>query len=137
MTSIILFYMHNCHYCDEFRPTWEKLKEYCKKKNIKMSEYEAGDVSLMQMDQSKNTTGVALDDINGFPTIIILKNGKEIRVQDRREEKIKELLEDYNQTGGYDPNYIYYPTSYPKGDYFEKYMKYKMKYLKLKQKCKK
>lgn len=94
MTSITLFYMNGCYHCEKFRPDWETIKKEIAKKDssIKVAEYEAAEQQMMQMDASKNVTGIILETVDGYPTIIIKKKGEEIRIVDRDVSKILEKL---------------------------------------------
>lgn len=134
--TIILFYMNGCGHCDQFKPIWNKLKPWCTKHNVRMREFEANEVQTMQFNQSLNDTGIDMSRVIGFPTIIIMDNGKEVIIKDRREEKIKELLlnsekkQTVVQTGGGMCTSEKCIIQNPKENkYYHKYLKYKSKYL--------
>ncbi len=63
--KVIFFHMQGCGWCDKFKPEWEKFKTMAGK-DIVTTEIEA---SKMTPDQQKK--------VRGFPTVMIVKNGKE------------------------------------------------------------
>lgn len=64
-TKVIFFYMNGCGWCEKFKPEWEKFKKMVGS-NVVTEEIEA---SKMTPEQQKK--------VRGFPTIMIVKNGKE------------------------------------------------------------
>jgi hypothetical protein len=93
MTSINLYFADWCHFCNDFKPTWEKVKAWCRENNIKAKEYEDSKIQAMQADPSKNNSGVPLEMIEGYPTIIIKRGaGDFTKVGDRGEENILKML---------------------------------------------
>ena len=155
MASLILFYSHGCIHCNHFMPVWEKIKSYCSKKlkDVKIHEVESGEMQLMQFEPSRNTTGVDLNEITGFPTIMIRRNtdGKLFPIEDRRQESIIKKLKsvvgenkhggdssDENDSkklnGGKKNKKVKVQTGGGNNSEFyrEKYLKYKKKYLDLK-----
>ena len=150
MTSITLMYASWCHFCQEFRPTWENIKIWCKKHNISANEFEDEQIQLMHTDSSKNTSGVPLDIIEGYPTIVIkYGSGNITKVGDRSEANIIKMLSTNEtkhgelplQSGGCSGNSctLKYKQKHcaSGGDlnsdmYKKKYLLYKAKYLKRK-----
>jgi thiol-disulfide isomerase/thioredoxin len=65
-SKVIFFYMNGCGWCEKFKPEWEKFKQMAGKQVI-TEEIEA---SKMTPEQQKK--------VRGFPTILIVKGGKEI-----------------------------------------------------------
>ncbi|ARF11011.1 thioredoxin [Hokovirus HKV1] len=67
MNKIILYYANWCGHCEEFLPEWKKLISYIENKKlpIECEHYEESNIP-------KNIS----DEIEGFPTIIIIKEGK-------------------------------------------------------------
>lgn len=117
--KIKFFYADWCGYCRMFKPDWNKFKEYIKNNNlvdnnnssvsIKVEEY--NDNNKMEMSKEK---------VRGFPTIIIYNDNNRIVYDDKRD--FETLLKFFNithsklnQSGG--------------NNYYNKYMKYKTKYL--------
>lgn len=141
--SITLFHMNGCGYCVAFTPTWNELVKWCKEHNIKTYDYEAKELHEM-LDPLKNNTGIQIENISGFPTIIILKDGIEEQVIDRHLESItnrlSELLNESDehpeivQTGGKcngSSCSIGGCDGSKQDAYYAKYLKYKHKYLHL------
>lgn len=93
MTSIILAHASWCQHCINFKPTWEKVKSWCKSKGINTQEYEDAELQMMQFNPTKNTAVIPLDIIEGYPTIIIKQDsGNLIKVKNRNYEHIIDLL---------------------------------------------
>ena len=66
--TCLLVYSNNCTWCKKMMPEWKKFKKTCKNKNIKIKDVEA----------KKNPELVKNLGIKGFPTILMLKDGKPI-----------------------------------------------------------
>lgn len=64
--KVILYYAEWCGHCQRFKPEWAKLKDELEKKGMKWAEYES----------EKDGQKMEEENIEGFPTIIILMNGK-------------------------------------------------------------
>lgn len=83
--ELILVYMNGCGHCEKMMPEWEKAH----KKNqtgIKMRKVEMNQKGGKELCERHN--------INGFPTIILLENGKKLKDYDgeRNEGSIIEFL---------------------------------------------
>ena len=83
--ELVLVHMNNCGHCKKMMPEWEK----CKKQNntgIKIVDYE--------MNTTKGKDLVKKHNINGFPTILLIENGKKLDTYDgeRRSESILEFM---------------------------------------------
>lgn len=79
MTIIKLFYSTDCVHCIKFKPIWDEMKEIFDKHNIKYFEYLVGE-NNEEFDKEK---------IVGYPTLIIIKNGKKYKFAgDRTKENI-------------------------------------------------
>lgn len=68
--QVILYYADWCGHCKQFKPEWEKFKKIAK--NVTTKEFTC--------DNNKN----GCDKIKGYPTIIILNNGKRIEYEGER-----------------------------------------------------
>ena len=66
--SVVLIHHVQCGHCINLKPTWERFKELNKNKPFKIIDIEANELSKLD-HPIKNT-------INGFPTIMKVKNGK-------------------------------------------------------------
>lgn len=62
--TVVLFHMIGCPHCEKMRPAWRDAKK--KMKNVRIEEKEASDVG-------------SADGVHSFPTIVVLKDGKEIK----------------------------------------------------------
>ena len=110
MTKVILYWAEWCGHCIRFKPEWEKIKKELTKLGVTVEDYE----------HSRDSQVINDENINGFPTIKIKKGSSTKEYTGERTlEGIKKELK--LQSGG-------------KVDYYAKYMKYKSKYLELKNK---
>lgn len=66
MTKVTLYYADWCGHCIAFKPTWSKLKEIMDDNQISYDEFES----------NKNADVIKRENIQGYPTIKITKNGK-------------------------------------------------------------
>ena len=116
--KVILYRADWCGHCNDFLPTWNKLKTAFDMMDIKYEEYE----------EHANPKAIEDANIRGFPTIVIVSNGKTEEYHKERDYdaimkfinyKKNEALRE--QTGG-------------SNNFYEKYLKYKRKYLNLKKK---
>ena len=83
--ELVLVHMNNCGYCKKMMPEWKK----CKKENntgITMLDYE--------MNSSNGKDLVNKYNIKGFPTILLIENGKKLDTYDgeRTSESILEFM---------------------------------------------
>ncbi len=82
--TLVLYYADRCGHCRTFKPEWQKIKSSL---GIKCIEYE----------ESKNAKEVDAADINGFPSLILYKNGDAIKFPDgqypRTFEGVKKFVE--------------------------------------------
>lgn len=78
-TSVIYFYMIGCPHCEAMRPAWNNAKT--KMKGVEVKEKESREVEDS-------------DGVQSFPTVVLYKNGKEVkRIEGSREEG-KEILKE-------------------------------------------
>jgi thiol-disulfide isomerase/thioredoxin len=79
-TAVVYFFMIGCPHCEAMKPAWMDAKKNLK--NVEIREKEARDVGPE-------------DGVQSFPTIVVLKKGKEVkRLEGKRStggEIIKEL----------------------------------------------
>jgi len=127
-TEITLYYADWCPHCVSFKPVWNNIKAHCDANKIKHEEYE----------DSKNSEIMKEKNIGGFPTIKIVKDGKEYEYAGPRTENaiLAELKGVKSvQTGGKKKN-KQSPVHLSEEDkmYQMKYYKYKAKYIHLKNK---
>lgn len=124
--KVILYHAKWCGHCKDFMSDWNKLKEAFVPIGIQYEEYEA--------DENRDIVDKA--NIQGFPTIVIVTNGvqeeyhkgrdfdsilKFVESKKETHSSEKEQEQEQEQIGGIKNKKFY-----------EKYLKYKAKYLKLK-----
>ncbi len=115
--TVILYWAEWCHFCTEFKPIWEELKEeISKNKDLENL------VQFEDYEETKNEKLMKERNINGFPTIHI--NNEPYKGQRTLLNLVKAIEEIASsvQKGG-DLN---------QDNYFYKYLKYKIKYYNLK-----
>ncbi len=91
MTKVTLYYANWCGHCKTFKPVWNSLKPYFDKYNIQYQEFE----------EEINNDIIKNNKIEGFPTIVIEKNGVKYDYNGERsvDGLIKELIPNI-QLGG-------------------------------------
>jgi len=146
MTEVILFHSRGCGHCVQFMPIWKNIIKTVNKinltgGNINIQDVEAAEMQLMQFGKVKNDTGVNLETIDGFPTIIVKHGGKEIRIGERTKKNIMKAINDITKTtgkkeivqsGGGSGQKMCKMNGGSAIDYKKKYLKYKKKYMNLK-----
>lgn len=86
--TVVYFYMIGCPHCEAMRPAWEDAKKKLKGKKMNVMEKESHEVT-------------SEDNVQGFPTIVIRKNGKEVkRIEGERNSSGEILRELGSNTGG-------------------------------------
>ena len=69
-TSLVLFYADWCGHCKKLKPTWKECSEKAKKDGLNMVQINVGEGT----DKDKELCEKY--EIDGYPTIILFKNGK-------------------------------------------------------------
>lgn len=121
--KVTLYHASHCPPCIRFIQSgnWRKVQSMCNDANldVKFEEYDR--------DNEKNEKLFKLNYIEATPTIVILRGGEEERTHVQDPKKLFEMIktgEIVQHGGGSMPK-----TSDP---YYKKYLKYKMKYLQIK-----
>jgi thiol-disulfide isomerase/thioredoxin len=78
-TAVVFFYMIGCPHCEAMRPAWNNAKKNMK--TIHVTEKEARDVDMN-------------DGVQSFPTLIVYKNGKEVKRIEGSREKGSDILKE-------------------------------------------
>ena len=90
-TKVTLYHADWCGHCQKFKPVWKALTSLLDKKNIQYDDFE----------DNKNANEVAAANIQGFPTILISKNGETYQYNGDRslDGLVREVIPDL-QIGG-------------------------------------
>jgi len=72
---LVLFYADWCGACKALKPTWKKLVEKYKSSSV---------ISFKKVECDKNPEVAKEHNIEGYPTIILFKNGKKIIFEGNR-----------------------------------------------------
>ena len=78
-TAVVFFYMIGCPHCEAMRPAWNNAKKNMK--NVEVKEKEASDVDMN-------------DGVQSFPTLIVYKNGKEVKRIEGSREKGSDIVKE-------------------------------------------
>ena len=139
MSNVVLIKSKNCIHCQRFEPIYEKIQLLGKKmSNLSFSSVEITDENKVRQFNEKYRVNIE-DMVNGVPSVYLINNNKfkslehtsvdssdpsnpsNEDVKKAAEKFLKNLQEVTKQEGG--ENSIYY---------YEKYLKYKQKFLQLK-----
>lgn len=76
--TLFYFYMPGCPYCEKFHPEWDRFVAMAKKEGIP--------VTLTKLDGTKKESAekVARFGVQGFPTLVLDKDGKAMTYDGRR-----------------------------------------------------
>lgn len=80
-TQLSLYYTNWCGYSRQFFPEWEKIQNSDLKDTIKLISYDC--------DKSNQCT---IDNVNGFPSLILHKNGQQIKFPDNLERNAENVI---------------------------------------------
>ena len=83
--TVVYFYMIRCPHCEAMRPAWEDAKKSMK--NVEIEEVELNDV---RPD----------DNVSAFPTIVVRKDGKEVKRLEGERKKGGDILKELKLRGG-------------------------------------
>jgi thiol-disulfide isomerase/thioredoxin len=112
MKKVVLYYANWCGHCMDFKPVWDELKTKLDEKNIRHDEHEHETSSDLMKARG----------IKGFPTIRFENNKNDDYTVYKGERTIDAILKALDEIkGGGKSHHL-------------KYLKYKIKYLKLKNK---
>ncbi len=84
-TAVVYFYMIGCPHCEAMRPAGEEAKK--KMKGMDIREKESKDVGPE-------------DGVQSFPTIVVRKNGKEVKRLEGSRQSGGEIVKELNLTRG-------------------------------------
>ena len=80
-TSLVLFYADWCGHCKKLKPTWKECAEKAKENGLTMVQINVGEGTDKDKEISEKYS------IDGYPTIILFKNGKPIPYDGPRTEE--------------------------------------------------
>lgn len=75
--AVVYFYMIGCPHCEAMRPAWDHAKK--KMKGMDVKEKESRDVEMN-------------DGVQSFPTVVLYKNGKEVKRIEGSRDKGSQIL---------------------------------------------
>lgn len=140
MLILALFHADWCGHCQEFKPTWERVQVWCGQNGIQCQSFEDA--------QAKSI--IEMNNIRGYPTIVafdsVIDSAHMLYTFDNRNyqsivDTMKLIMKGGMPQKGGDaikPQIYYVPQQLKSNDhYYLKYLKYKNKYMKLKEKCSK
>ena len=82
-TRVVLYYAPWCPHCKTLMPTWDQLE----------SESSGSNVSVEKVDCDANPEAAEEQGVNGFPTIVLFKNGEAVTYEgDRSLDDIKKFI---------------------------------------------
>lgn len=75
-TKLCLFKAEWCGHCQNFKPVWKSLKSYSDFNNK---------IDFITYDADKNTSDIKKFNIDGFPTILLMKGGNIVQYEGSRD----------------------------------------------------
>ena len=82
-SKLVLYYAPWCPHCKSLMPTWDQLK----------SESSGSNVSVEKVDCEANPEAAEEQGVNGFPTIVLFKNGEATTYEgDRSLDDLKKFI---------------------------------------------
>jgi protein disulfide-isomerase-like protein len=86
--SLVLFYADWCGHCKKLKPTWEKASKNASENGLTMININIGGSDKdTDEDKKKNEEISKKYNIDGYPTIILFKNGKPVPYEGPRTEE--------------------------------------------------
>jgi len=82
--AVVYFYMIGCPHCEAMRPAWDNAKKNMKQ--VHVTEKEARNVEMN-------------DGVQSFPTIVLYKNGKEVKRIEGSRENGKQIVSELGLRG--------------------------------------
>ena len=81
--KIVLYYVPWCPHCKNVMPEWNKLEKEAEKTGVEVE----------KVDCEEKPEEAQKQDVEGFPTIILFKNGKVVNYEgERTSEALKEFI---------------------------------------------
>lgn len=77
--AVVYFYMIGCPHCEHMRPAWNDAKKQLK--NVRVEEKESREVGPD-------------DGVSSFPTIVVRKDGKDVKRLEGSRDKASEILKE-------------------------------------------
>ena len=119
--KLVLYYANWCGACVNYKPEWNALKKILNKNGVKTKEYE----------ETQNKQIMEKELINSYPTLKIHYGSGDTKVLQSRD--INYVLGEFNITVDQNGGGSCKLSKNINDPYYSKYIKYKMKYINLKQ----
>ena len=90
-TKIILYYSDGCGWCQKFMPEWTRFEQIAKQKLNSLN------LQVIKISCDKNQNTCQIENIQGYPTVILYKNNKKITEfsDERTAEKLIEFINNH------------------------------------------
>jgi thiol-disulfide isomerase/thioredoxin len=98
--KLVKYYMDGCSHCDRLKPIWKLIEEKMEK------EFQPSDILVTQLNADFMKNAI-VPNVNGFPTISIIKNDDKIDYNGDRnvDDIMKFCYENLSQIGGKKKSY--------------------------------